>query len=138
MNDINVVKDETYYDYLISQGVDHLMAQHVAHLFIRDPIVLYKENLANLSESHEVEQNNDDTDHFENIQSSNWQSMRFKPPPNCNQSSNVGWRVEFRTTEVQTSDFENAAFVTFLVLLTRTILSYRMNLLIPISKVSFN
>jgi hypothetical protein len=22
-----------------------------------------------------------DTDHFENIQSTNWQTMRFKPPP---------------------------------------------------------
>ena len=60
-----------------------------------------------------------DTDHFEvkisfflaslfyfskiifssqNINSTNWQSMRFKPPPS---NSNIGWRVEFRPTEVE-------------------------------------
>lgn len=38
-----------------------------------------------------------DTDHFENINSTNWQSMRFKPPP---VNSDIGWRVEFRPTEV--------------------------------------
>jgi glutamate--cysteine ligase catalytic subunit len=64
--------------------------------------------------------------------------MRFKPPPSCNRNSPVGWRVEFRTTEVQTTDFENAAFVSFLVLLTRTILAFKLNLLVPISLVDDN
>ena len=53
--------------------------------------------------------------------------MRFKPPPQCDFNSNVGWRVEFRTTELQFTDFENAAFVSFLVLLTRVILSFRLS-----------
>ena len=61
--------------------------------------------------------------------------MRFKPPP---LQSPIGWRVEFRPTEVQITDFENAAFVTFLVLLTRAILSFKLNMLIPISKVDVN
>ena len=34
------------------------------------------------------------------------------------------------------TDFENAAFAVFIVLLTRTILSFGLNFLIPISKVS--
>lgn len=29
----------------------------------------------------------------QNIQSTNWQSLRFKPPP---PNSDIGWRVEFR------------------------------------------
>lgn len=33
----------------------------------------------------------------QNIQSTNWQTMRFKPPP---PNSNIGWRVEFRPMEV--------------------------------------
>lgn len=33
------------------------------------------------------------------------------------------------------TDFENAAFVTFIVLLTRAIMTYNLNLLIPISNV---
>jgi len=58
--------------------------------------------------------------------------MRFKPPP---PNSNIGWRVEFRSMEIQITDFENAAFAVFIVLLTRTILSYGLNFYIPISKV---
>ena len=46
-----------------------------------------------------------------------------------------GWRVEFRPSEVQLTDFENAAYVVFIVLLTRAILSSTLNLYIPLSKV---
>lgn len=59
--------------------------------------------------------------------------MRFKPPP---PNSPIGWRIEFRPCELQFTDFENAAVVCFVVLVTRVILSFRYNLLIPISKVS--
>lgn len=37
--------------------------------------------------------------------------------------------------EVQPTDFENAAFTVFVVLLSRAILNYGLNLYIPISKV---
>jgi len=36
------------------------------------------------------------------------------------------------------TDFENAAIVTFVVLLTRAIMTYNLNLLIPISNVDEN
>lgn len=72
-------------------------------------------------------------DHFENIQSTNWQTIRFKPPP---VNSPIGWRVEFRSMEVQWTDFENAAFSIFIVLLTRAIISFDLNFYMPISKVS--
>lgn len=39
---------------------------------------------------------------------------------------------------MQISDFENAAVCCFVVLLTRSILSYKWNLLMPISKVDEN
>ena len=41
------------------------------------------------------------TDHFENIQSTNWQSVRWKPP---SAESDIGWRVEFRTGDGGTVD----------------------------------
>ncbi|GFS51864.1 glutamate--cysteine ligase catalytic subunit [Trichonephila inaurata madagascariensis] len=108
-------------------NIDHLLSQHIAHLFIRDPITLFSEK---------INQNDDeDSDHFENIQSTNWQTMRFKPPP---PNSSIGWRVEFRSMEVQMTEFENAAYVVFIVLLTRVILSFQLNLLIPLSKVDEN
>ena len=130
-NDIPVVIDADFYTELVNNNVDALMAQHVAHLFIRDPLILFKENVFGQEEEEE-------TTHFENIQSTNWQSLRFKPPPKCDVTSSIGWRVEFRTTELQITDFENAAFVSFLVLLTRMLLSFDVDFLMPISLVDEN
>ncbi len=137
---------------IVCAGVDDLLAQHIAHLFTRDPISLFSEKLEQDPDS--------ETDHFEvlamykhaciltvfhvslsvvfssvqNIQSTNWQSMRFKPPPS--HDSPIGWRVEFRPLDLSLTDFENAAFVVFVVLLTRAILSFRLNFYIPMSKVN--
>ena len=135
-NDIEIVKNETYYEYLKKNGVDHLMAQHISHLFIRDPLIIFKEDITETPKY--LDSQDFLTNQFENIQSTNWQSMRFKPPPNCDPNSETGWRVEFRTMELQGTDFENAAFVTFLVLLSRAILEFKLDLLIPISQVDEN
>ncbi|XP_043919687.1 glutamate--cysteine ligase catalytic subunit [Protopterus annectens] len=126
-SDLPLTIDKDIYSLLIKEGIDHLLAQHIAHLFIRDPLTLYEEKI-HLDDTKE-------SDHFENIQSTNWQTMRFKPPP---PNSDIGWRVEFRPMEVQLTDFENAAYVVFVVLLTRVILSYKLDFLIPLSKVDEN
>lgn len=73
-----------------------------------------------------------ETDHFENIQSTNWQTVRWKPPP---PDSGIGWRVEFRSMEAQLTDFENAAFTVITVLISRVLLAFRLNLYVPLSKV---
>ena len=88
-NDIDLVKDLEIQKTLLDNGIDQALADHISHLFIRDPIVLFEEKI---DIDDEVE-----TDHFENIQSTNWQTMRFKPPPS---NSTIGWRVEFRPTEL--------------------------------------
>ncbi|BFZ62030.1 glutamate--cysteine ligase [Saitoella coloradoensis] len=126
-NDVPLVKDEAIRQRLLDEGIDKRLADHVSHLFIRDPLVIFSELI-----------DQDDTvssDHFENIWSTNWQTMRFKPPP---PGSDIGWRVEFRSMEIQITDFENAAFSIFIVLLTRAILSFGLNFYIPISKVDEN
>lgn len=105
-------------------GIEEPLAHHVAHLYIRDPLVIFKETLDQDDASS--------TDHFENIQSTNWQTLRFKPPP---PHTAIGWRVEFRSMEVQPTDFENAAYSVFIVLLTRAILSFGLNFYMPISNV---
>jgi glutamate--cysteine ligase catalytic subunit len=125
--DPNLVFDPDLKAKLIEGGMDDLLATHFAHLFIRDPIVIFEEDLQELDLTK--------TDHFENIQSTNWQHMRFKPPPADN---NIGWRVEFRSMEIQVTDFENAAFSVFMVLITRAILSFDLNFYIPIKKVDEN
>lgn len=126
-NDVLLVKDEKMLNILKENGIDTPLANHMAHLFTRDPIVLFKEKI-DIDDTIE-------TDHFENIQSTNWQTMRFKPPPS---NSKIGWRVEFRPTELQMTDFENAALTTFIVLLTRAILSFDLNMIMPISKMEEN
>nr|XP_039254542.1 glutamate--cysteine ligase catalytic subunit-like [Styela clava] len=126
-NDLNLEVDEGVKKRLEDAGIDETLAQHIAHLWIRDPMTLFSKKI-NLDDANE-------SDHFENLQSTNWQSMRFKPPP---PKSSIGWRVEFRVCEAQLTDFENAAFVVFIVLLTRVILTYKLEFLMPISMVDEN
>lgn len=125
--DPDLIIDEDLKKRLIEGGMDDALATHFAHLFIRDPIVVFNEDLKELDLTK--------ADHFENLQSTNWQHMRFKPPPI---GSDIGWRVEFRPMEIQITDFENAAFSIFIVLITRAILSFNLNFYIPITRVSEN
>ena len=125
--DPKLIVDPKVKQRLIEGGMDELLATHFAHLFIRDPIVVFAEDLKTLDLSK--------TDHFENLQSTNWQHIRFKPPP---PSNDIGWRVEFRPMEIQITDFENAAFSIFIVLVTRAILSFDLNFYIPIPRTTEN
>ena len=125
--DPDLVVDEDLKKRLVEGGMDEILATHFAHLFIRDPIVVFAEDLKELDLTK--------TDHFENLQSTNWQHMRFKPPPPGN---DTGWRVEFRPMEIQVTDFENAAFAVFIVLITRAILSFNLNFYIPIQRTTEN
>ncbi|RMZ86966.1 hypothetical protein DV736_g5805, partial [Chaetothyriales sp. CBS 134916] len=125
--DPDLVFDPDIKQKLISGGMDSLLATHFAHLFIRDPIVVFAEDLKVLDPNG--------SNHFENLQSTNWQHMRFKPPP---PEADIGWRVEFRSMEIQMSDFENAAFAIFIVLVTRAILSFDLNFYIPIPRTTEN
>lgn len=125
--DPDLVIDEDIKQRLLDGGMDDLLATHFAHLFIRDPIVVFSEDLKELDLNQ--------TNHFENLQSTNWQHIRFKPPPAEN---DIGWRVEFRPMEIQITDFENAAFSVFMVLITRAILSFDLNLYIPIPRTTMN
>ncbi|KAK1925719.1 glutamate-cysteine ligase-domain-containing protein [Papiliotrema laurentii] len=126
-HDADAPIDQAVYDRLVENSVDDKLAAHIAHLFIRDPLVQFSETIDQDDEAS--------MDHFENIQSTNWQTIRFKPPP---VNSPIGWRVEFRSMEVQWTDFENAAFSIFIVLLTRAIISFDLNFYMPISKVDEN
>jgi glutamate--cysteine ligase catalytic subunit len=128
LNDLDLVINDEVHEMLIENGIDEKLAKHLSHLFIRDPLVMYKGKIKELDDKTH-------SDHFENIQSTNWQTVRFKPPP---PGTNIGWRVEFRPMECQFTDFENAAYVVFIVLLTRVILSFDLNMYIPISKVDEN
>ncbi|CAI9741797.1 glutamate--cysteine ligase catalytic subunit-like [Octopus vulgaris] len=124
-NDFDYSYDAQQYGLLKAEGVDEMMSKYVAQLLVRDPIVLYKEKI-----DQDIM---NDTDHIQTIIGSNWHSLKLKLP-----DEKSGWKIEFRTMELQLTDFENAALVVFLVLLTRVILSFKLNLLVPITKVDEN
>ena len=107
------------------------LAEHVARLFTRDPVPAY--------EGEFIEEQIDDEEiasHFENLQSTNWNSMRFKPPPS--KHSNIGWRVEFRTMDIQLTDFENTCLVVFLGLIVNVCNTMNVNFLLPITMADEN
>lgn len=54
-----IIYDPAVYQQLRDADIDHLLAQHIAHLFIRDTVSLFQENLE-LDDTV-------DTDHFEVI-----------------------------------------------------------------------
>mmetsp|Transcript_10386 Transcript_10386/g.19087 ORF Transcript_10386/g.19087 Transcript_10386/m.19087 type:complete len:966 (+) Transcript_10386:169-3066(+) len=165
-NDLPRELDGWSLETLLARGVDLPLAQHVSHLFVRDPLVCFEGMVTEVDDETE-------TQHFENIQSTNWQTMRWKPPPAAaapaalksngnegdgkksgseaeeessggvagsseNKAGSIGWRTEFRPMEVQVTDFENAAFSVLIVLVTRVILAYDLHLYIPLSLVEEN
>jgi hypothetical protein len=80
-----------------------------------------------------------ENDHFENLQSTNWNTVRFKPPPPADKNPlGIKWRVEFRPMEVGLSDFENSAFAVFIILLARAIREQALDLYMPLSLVDAN
>jgi len=62
--------------------------------------------------------------------------MRFKPPPSM--KSKIGWRVEFRSMDIQITDFENSVFIIVLCLVQNVINNYDVNFTMPISMIDEN
>lgn len=127
-NDTHVEVNPNAFHRLMSKGVDSTLAKHIAHLFIRDPLVMYDA----MVEIDDTVRN----EHFENIQSTNWQTVRFKPPPL--DGDKIGWRVEFRVMDIMPTPFENAAFSVFAILLVRALLKYNARLYTKMSDVDRN
>ncbi|KAJ2783852.1 glutamate--cysteine ligase [Coemansia javaensis] len=133
-------------------GVDDLLALHIAHLFVRDihwaPERMLsastkssrRENGANGASSakdhHHHPRKAADNEHFRRLLGCNRQNVCLYPPNT--RGSGSGWEVGFESLEVQLTDAENAAFITFIVLLSRVIISYRLNLYLPISLMDQN
>ena len=119
-----------HFKTLREAGLDERLAFHISSLFVRDPQPTY-------SGEHEDTVNDDETmAHFENIQSTNWNSMRFKPPPS--KDSPIGWRVEFRTMDIQLTDFENSALIVLMGMIVNIINNFDLDFIMPISLIDEN
>lgn len=124
-------RDE-HLDALLEQGVPESLAKHVARLVCHDAMIIYKSRTS-MSEGSGPES----MEHFEQFNSTNWNSIRFKPPPSLD--SSIGYRVEFRSLDLQMTDYENAAFCTYLKLIVSLLTSdSSVNTAMPISMVDEN
>ena len=128
LNDgIKLKINNEYFERLKSEGMSDRLAYHFAALFVHDSLVIY--------EGH-TDYNEETTEHFESLNSTNWNSVRFKPPPALD--SSIGWRVEFRTFDIQITDFENAALIALLNLTVQVLNEDKINLSLPISLSDIN
>lgn len=110
--------------------VDDQILQHIGYLFSRDAMVIFDNTIHDNDEGS--------TRHFEQFNSSNWHSMRFKPPPDL--KIEMPWRVEFRSMELQPKISDNLKFCTVIELLSKIICEKEMdvNFYMPISLVDEN
>lgn len=108
-NDTSPLYDKNFYKMLLDGNVDEILAKHISVLFIRDPMIYYETE----STPEEIVSYDD----FENIQSSNWRSTRFKIP------IDDGWRVELRSLEIQPTIYENSNFAVFISCLVQWLIT---------------
>lgn len=52
--------------------------------------------------------------------------------------SEIGWRVEFRTMDIQVTDYENTAMIVLLLMLNNVINNFDVDFIVPITKVDEN
>ena len=97
-------------------------------MFVRDPLVIFNKKIEITDEK--------DFSHFENLQSTNWNTVRFKPPRPEDKDS--CFKIEIRPCELQLSAYENAAISTFIMLINKMNSHFKINFIVPISKVDEN
>ena len=78
----------------------------------------------------------DGNSHFENLQSTNWNSLRFKNPPS--EDTEIGWRVEFRPMDIQLTDFENTALTVMVGMIANIVNHFDLDFIIPVSLIDEN
>lgn len=111
--------------------IDRKLLDHFSFLFVRDYLCIFERSTT-------YEPSLEDTKLFEGIQSSNWNDVRFKPPPSMD--SSIGWRVEFRSPDVQLTPELNFLFSHSIQVLGRLLIKLRdqINFYIPMSMVTEN
>ncbi|EOB14747.1 Glutamate-cysteine ligase [Nosema bombycis CQ1] len=162
-NDIYAPLNKRAYSKLRKEKVDKKISKHVSSLFVRDPMVSYsdvnegEDEGSDESKEDDINPNNNPhdttntltylkndqisfthTDDFENIQSSNWRSVRFKIPTENAPPDLGGWKVELRSMDIQATVFENTALIYLSFLLSEAVLLFDLNLYIPISLIDEN
>lgn len=112
---------------LIDNNIPERIATHFSNILLRDPLVIFDQK-TNFEET--------DTSFFETFNSTNWNSLRFKPPRV--QDNDNCFKIEIRPCDLQLTPFENAAMMTFCIIYSQMVLKKDVNFIIPITKVDKN
>ena len=121
--------NKDYYNKLIENGISPKLSEHFCNLLVRDPLVIFSEKI-NIDDKN-------DMSHFENINSTNWNALRFKLPRSSD--GDTCFKIEIRTLDLQISPYENTSMICMILLTYALILcSNEINFIIPISKVDEN
>ena len=120
--------NDDYYKQLLDGGLSPKLAQHFANILCRDPLVIFEKKL-------QIDDENDMT-HFENLNSTNWNSLRFKLPRPADHDT--CFKVEIRPCDLQITPYENTALFSLMLGLYGVIMHYDVNFILPISLVDEN
>lgn len=120
--------DQNYYDQFITGGLTPKLAKHFSNILCRDPLVIFEKKLEIKDE--------DDMTHFENLNSTNWNSLRFKLPRASDKDT--CFKVEVRPCDIQITPYENTAFFSLMLGLYGAIMYYDINFIMPITLVDEN
>lgn len=120
--------DEKILKELLDEGISERLALHISNILVRDPLVIFNQKI-NMNDVK-------DRSHFENFNSTNWNSLRFKPPKiedndNC-------FKIEIRPCELQLTPFENCAIMTLCLIYAQLVMKNDVNFIIPITQVDEN
>jgi glutamate--cysteine ligase catalytic subunit len=120
--------NQEYLKKLRDNDIPPRLSVHLANLLVRDPLVIFEKKI--------YVDDKTDRSHFEGFNSTNWNSLRFKPPrPEDNDSC---FKVEVRPSDLQLTPFENAAILTFTYIYSKIVFRYGGNFIIPITLVDQN
>ena len=120
--------NKEYYNKFIKEGISENLATHFCNLCVRDPLVIFEEKI-------NIKDKNDMT-HFETINSTNWNSLRFKLPRPAD--NDYSYKIEIRTSDLQLTPFENTSIILLIIYLYKIIISNKCNFIIPITKIDEN
>ena len=83
-----------------------------------------------------IETSKSDRTHVDGIISTNWNSLRLKPPRD--EDKDNCFKIEIRPCDLQITPFENTAILELIILLYQGIINYDVNFVMPITKVDEN
>ena len=106
------------------------LINHFSGMLAKDIPIVFKHYLEDL------EAEPTDTTLYELIQGTTWTDVRLKPPPSFD--STLGWRVEFRISELELKYQHNVRITHAVQIIARAVQDSRLNFLIPISLIEEN